>query len=130
MFFHRNMATHGLFPGIVSTRSIANLGHFEIEVIVTEEGAGGGGGSIAAHPGIYVPWKGKPQQRKKSVQIVVKFSKDQVWRRAYVIDSRGADMLVKVINIVNAATVRLSVAVSHIQRAARRVTAVFSRTDK
>ena len=33
-FSHRNMAVHGLFPGLVTTRSVANLGHFEIEIIV------------------------------------------------------------------------------------------------
>lgn len=37
------MATQGLYPGIVSTRSIANLGHFELEITIRR----GGGGGIA-----------------------------------------------------------------------------------
>ena len=90
----------------------------------------GTGGSIAVNPGIYVPWKGKPQQKTKNVQIIVKFSKEKVWRRAYVVNNRGADFLVGVINIVNAASSRLSIGVEHMKLAAKKVTAMFSRADK
>lgn len=107
------------------------FGLFSCIVIVTEPpDAGGGGGSYAVEPGIYVPWKGKTRQKTKNVQIIVKFSKEHTWRKAYVVSSIRADMIVKAINIVNAATQRLQVGVQHLKHATRRVTAVFGRGDK
>ena len=49
MFSHKNFALNGLFPGLVTHRSVANLGHFEIEVTIepipyTGISGGGGGG--------------------------------------------------------------------------------------
>jgi len=41
VFDHKNFALNGLFPGLVTTRSVANLGHFEIEVTITSTGGGG-----------------------------------------------------------------------------------------
>lgn len=53
MFNHKNFATGGLFPGLVSTRSIANLGHFDIEIIIEPVYPGTGGGFGIAKPDKY-----------------------------------------------------------------------------
>jgi hypothetical protein len=37
MFDTRNMATLGLYPGLTTLRSIANMGHFEVEIIIEPE---------------------------------------------------------------------------------------------
>jgi hypothetical protein len=103
----------------------------KIEVIVPPEGgSGGGGGSFAVHPGIYVPWPKKVSAKTKQVQITVKFKERPAWRRAYVIDSAKADIVVKVINIVNAVSSRVTVGVNQMRHAVKRVTAVFTRRDK
>lgn len=33
-FDHENFALNGLYPGMVTTRSIANIGHLKVEVII------------------------------------------------------------------------------------------------
>ena len=33
-FDHENFALNGLYPGLVTTRSIANVGHLKVEVII------------------------------------------------------------------------------------------------
>lgn len=43
MIDHKNFALNGLFPGLVSHRSVANLGHFEIEIVIEPVVHGGGG---------------------------------------------------------------------------------------
>lgn len=40
-FDHENMAVQGLYPGLVTTSSVANLGHFKIEITVSPLGRGG-----------------------------------------------------------------------------------------
>lgn len=128
---YSGLITNGLGMPACCGMITMGFGLFSCIVIVTEPPVtGGGGGSIVVQPGIYVPWKGKPPARTKNVQIIVKFSKDQTWRRSYVVSSRGADFLVKVMNVVNAASARLFVGVERLKHAARRVTAVFARTDK
>jgi hypothetical protein len=50
MFYHQNLALNGLFPGITTHRSVANLGHFEIEVIITPVPYSMGGGGYSYTP--------------------------------------------------------------------------------
>lgn len=40
-FDHENFALNGLYPGMVTTRSIANIGHLKVEVIIEPLGRGG-----------------------------------------------------------------------------------------
>ena len=40
-FDHENFALNGLYPGLVTTRSIANIGHLKVEVIIEPLGRGG-----------------------------------------------------------------------------------------
>lgn len=99
----------------------------KIEVIEPPPEGGSGGGSFATHPGIMVPFRTKIQQKTKNVQITVKFSKKQAWRRSYVVTTRKADIVVKVINIVNAVTSKLTVGIDRVRQATKRVTAVFNK---
>ena len=46
-FDHENFATHGLYPGLVTTRSIANLGHLKVEIII-EPVVGGRSGPVSS----------------------------------------------------------------------------------
>lgn len=41
-FDHENFAVNGLYPGLVTTRSIANIGHLKVEVIIEPLGPGRG----------------------------------------------------------------------------------------
>lgn len=89
---------------------------------------GGGGGSFAVEPGIYVPWpKANLRDCDRVVVVTVKFSPEKVWRKSYAVDVCNVNRMVKVINIVNAATRRLAVGVENVKHAARRVTALFKR---
>jgi hypothetical protein len=65
MFEHKNLALQGLFPGSVTTRSIANLGVFESEVIIEPvvPSRGGGGGFSAA------PLHVKPTHYRVTVRV-------------------------------------------------------------
>jgi hypothetical protein len=105
------------------------FGVFSCIVTVVEPPIGGGGGSYAVEPGIYVPWPKKIPAKSKTVFITVKFSDTKRWSRSYQLDSVRADLVVRAINIVNAATRRLSVGVNNVKHATRRVTALFGRNS-
>jgi hypothetical protein len=69
MFNHENFATHGLYPGFVSTRTVGNLGAFDIEVTITPVVLAPGGGG-------YVPSQsGKPDRYR----VVVRVKINGVW---------------------------------------------------
>lgn len=87
MFDHKNFALNGLFPGLVTTRSVANLGHFEIEVIIEPVAPSGGGG-------FYQPLK--PSITKYKVKIRVT-RKGKVWEYEQIVGSTTAKVLAKVL---------------------------------
>ena len=60
------MAASGLFPGLKSTLSIANLGHFEREVIIEPVVRSGGGGYVRAPIGM------KPDRYRVTVRVKFK----------------------------------------------------------
>lgn len=69
MFDHRSYATEGLFPGLVSTRSIANLGAFIFEVIIELVEPAAGRSPIA-----------RPQYEKDKYKITIRVRhKDRIW---------------------------------------------------
>ena len=69
MFYHQSLAVHGLWPEFLSPGSIANLGHFETEVVITPVVRTGGGG--------YVPsFKGKPDRYEVRVRV-------RIWDKWY-----------------------------------------------
>lgn len=88
--------------------------------------SGGGGGSFAVHPGIYVPWpKHIPKKPgKRVVKITVK-TDQKTWERGYIVDEKNANLTIRIITILNKTTAQLSVGVGKIQRAARSVKATF-----
>ena len=91
---------------------------------------GGGGGSYAVHPGVYVEWPKKLTPKTKMVLVTVKFSEDKVWRHSYTVDGRRADISVKVVSLLNKTTDKISVGVDSIKKTARSVTAIFKDEDK
>ena len=69
MFDHRSYATEGLFPGLVSTRSVANLGAYIFEVIIELLPGGAGRSPIAGQ---------RHEKDKYKITIRVRH-KDRVW---------------------------------------------------
>jgi len=72
-FDHQNFATHGLYPGLVTTRSVANVGHFKLEVIIEllpDGPPGSAGGAIST--------RGRPKKDKYKVTIRVMY-KTRIW---------------------------------------------------
>ncbi len=88
MFDHKNFATGGFFPGRVTTRSIANLGSFEIEVIIEPVQPTGGGG------GYYQPSK----KDKYKIRIRVS-SKGRKWEYESIVNSLTAKVVAKLSGI-------------------------------
>lgn len=100
-----------------------------IEVIIPPQ-SGGGGGSYAVHPGVYVEWPKKITPKTKMVLVTVKFDEKRVWRHSYTVDGRRADITVKAVKFLNKTSERIAVGVDSIKKTARRVTAVFKDDDK
>lgn len=88
MFDHKNFALNGLFPGLVSTRSVANLGHFEIEVIIEPVPSGGGGG------GFYQPQKQVITKYKVKIRIT---RKGKVWAYEKIVGTTTAKVIAKLL---------------------------------
>lgn len=89
MFDHRNLATEGLYPGLVSTFSIAVLGALEIEVIIEPVVPSFGGG------GYGVPL---PQKDKYRVRIRIK-RKGKVWEYENIVSSTTARIIAKLMKV-------------------------------
>lgn len=85
VFDHRNFATQGLYPGLVSTRSVANLGHFEIQVIIEPVSQGGGGW---APVGL--------SYDKYRIRIIVT-RKGKTWEYEQIVSSTTAKIVAKVL---------------------------------
>lgn len=85
MFSHKNLALLGLFPGLVTHRSVANLGHFEIEVIVKPvQPTTTGGGSGWLHP-------------IKDHEVTVRITRHgKTWETTYVTSKYFADKAITV----------------------------------
>lgn len=86
MFFHKNFALNGLFPGLVTHRSIANLGQFEIEITIEPVYTQGGGGGV--------PSNVKSDKYKVKIRIT---RKGKVWKYEQTVGATTANVLAKVI---------------------------------
>jgi hypothetical protein len=64
MFDHKNLALGGFYPGLVTTRSIANLGTFDVEVIIPPVVPSGGGGGYFP-----VARNQKPERYRVTVRV-------------------------------------------------------------
>lgn len=91
MFDHRNFSVSGLFPGLVTSRSIANLGTFEIEVIIEPVYPGTGGGGYS-----YTPAGITKDKYKVKIRIT---RKGKVWEYEKIVGSTTAKVVAKVIGI-------------------------------
>ena len=91
-------------------------------------GGVGGGGSFPTSQ-FLVPLSTKPRQKTKQVLITVKIGKSS-WRRAFIVLNNKADVIVKVVNIVNTVKDKVSVGIEAIRRTSKKVSAVFDRSDK
>lgn len=85
---------------------------------------GSGGGPVS---GFFVPLPLKMKQQTRMVLVTVKFSQDNAWRRSYVVDVSRADMVVKIINLINTSRDKLSIGINQIKTIGRAVTAIFKR---
>ena len=89
MIDHRNFALNGLFPGLVTTRSVANLGAFEVQVIIEPvQDLGGGGYS-------YHPYS--PQLDKYKIRIIVT-RKNKKWEYETIVGSTTAKIAARILN--------------------------------
>jgi hypothetical protein len=90
VFDHKNFALNGLYPGMTSTRSIANLGHFEVEVTIEPVGPGFGGG------GYYEPYSPSSTKYKVKMRIT---RKGKTWEYEQIVGSTTAKIIAKVIKV-------------------------------
>ena len=90
MFEHKSFATEGLFPGLVTTRSVANLGHFEIEVIIEPVGPTGGGGYS------YIPTKNITDKYRVRIKVTYKCKK---WEYESLVGSTMAKVVASITKI-------------------------------
>lgn len=86
MFYHRNLALNGLYPGVTSIRSISNMGMFETTVIIEPVKSSGGG---------YVPVaKGeKPDRYRVTIRVIVNGKK---YEETYIVDDHEARIMANV----------------------------------
>lgn len=111
MFNHKSFATEGLFPGLVTHRSIANLGSFEFEIeliLLDVEGSGKVGnveGSGSVVPPIITPEGGgggllwEPARfgtNKYKVRIRIT-RKDKTWEYETDVSQATAKVLAKML---------------------------------
>lgn len=85
-FNHKLMATMGLYPGMVSTRSVANLGHFELEIKLTVHQPGTAGGAVSA--------SGRRKKDKYTVTMQVSY-KQRVWSYETEVSQMMASVIAK-----------------------------------
>ena len=84
MFLHRQLATEGLNPNGLTHRGIANLGTFEVEVIIVPipHPTGGGGGY------------NRPLPRQFRVTVRVRFN-GKVYEDSQIVDEHRARVIAK-----------------------------------
>lgn len=88
MFDHRNFALNGLYPGLVSTFSVATIGQFQIEVEFIPDISGGGGAGYA----------GTPSNKHTKYLLRIKVSrKGKAWNFESKISNTTAKVLAKFI---------------------------------
>lgn len=104
MFDHRNMATDGLFPGLVSTFSIAVLGTLEFQVQIFEEqptqSTHRSGGTIHHSSTTNHSYGNVGHTNNKySVQVTVSHKGRQWHTKQYAVNGTAAKVLAKVLKV-------------------------------
>jgi len=91
-FDHENMAVQGLFPGLVTTQSVANLGHFKLEVVIVAPEGG--------PPGVADTTRITPPRRKEkdkyTVSIRVSY-KTRIWYYQSEVDTWMATIVARLV---------------------------------
>lgn len=126
---YSGLITKGLGGSACCGLVTLGFGLFSCVIGVYEPPFIGGGGSYPIQPGIYVPWRPKHQSSVKTIQITIKIptpSKQKVWRKAYTVAASKADLVVRAINIANAAMVRLHVGINDVKHVTRRILTTFT----
>lgn len=90
MFNHKNAAVDGLYPGMTTHRSIANLGLFDVEITIEPQPSGSGGG------GYYSPLNVGPTKYKVKIRIT---RKGKTWEYEQIVGLTTAKVLAKVTKI-------------------------------
>jgi hypothetical protein len=129
---YSGLITNGLLMPACCGLLTMGFGLFKckIEIINPPIIPGGGGGGIGTVSGLNIQRPSYIPRKTKVVQITVNFTKDSIWRKSYIIGERKADIFVKVFNIVNSITSKITITVKKLQSATRKITAVFKNTDK
>jgi hypothetical protein len=129
LFTHRysGLITKGL--GLPACQGMLYMGfgvfNFTIRI-------GGGGGGVFVPPtttGFYVPLPKQLNKLTQTVLITVKM-REHSWRTSFIVTRGKADMIVKVINVINSSKDKINVGISSLKRYTRQITAVFKRSDK
>ena len=104
MFLHRQLATSGLHPNGLTHRGIANLGTFEVEVIIVPipQPTGGGGGY------------NRPLPRQFRVTVRVRFN-GKIYEDSQIVDEHRARVIAKFRGITNFSTSSPMVSVNGVQ---------------
>lgn len=121
------LITGGLGTSACCGLIIGGLGSFSCFVGITPPpNPGTGGGSVAIHPGVMVPWPTNLKRKPNTRAIVVTVRmKDKKWTKNYLIPERRTKLAVSVIRILNVTTSKVSVGVSAVSRASKRVVATI-----
>jgi len=90
VFDHKNLAVDGLFPGLATHMSIANLGSFGVQVIIEPVSYGGGGGYVTAPTGF--------KTDKYRIRIIVT-RKGKRWSYERIVSTNTAKVIAKLAKI-------------------------------
>lgn len=91
MFNHKNAAVEGLYPGMTTHKSIANLGLFDFEITIEPQPPSGFGGG-----GFYSPLNVGPTKYKVKIKIT---RKGKTWEYEQIVGLTMAKVLAKVTKI-------------------------------
>jgi hypothetical protein len=106
MFDKENLALGGLFPGLVTTNSIANLGTFTVEVIIQPVVSNGGGGWVPVSRG----------QRPDRYLVTVKITYDgETYETSKVVDDDRAKIDAKLNGITEFTPEEVMVSINGVQ---------------
>lgn len=106
MFDHKKMATHGLFPGTVTNLGVANMGVYDVEVIITPVVQNAGGGFS------FAPLHRKPTHFRVTVRI--KYN-GKWYEDTQIVDEKQARVIATLKGIKNFSTNNVMVSVNGVQ---------------
>ena len=107
MFYHKNLAVDGLFPGIISKRSVSNLGTFETTIIIEPvKPASTGGGYVPVARGE------KPDRYRVTIRVVINGKR---FEDTYIVDDTKARVMAALHGVDTFTEDRVMVTVNGVQ---------------